>query len=104
MSGTQDFVIDGVITRSPDDARALLAHETTIERKGTPMNIAIINLEETTTPVLTEQQRRERARTLAIWAAGQLDRANALAPGVNHDGHLYNAAKALEDASALLAA
>lgn len=33
MSGTQDFVINGVITSNPDDARAEPAHETTTERK-----------------------------------------------------------------------
>ena len=33
MSGTQDFVINGVITSSPDEARAELAHETATERK-----------------------------------------------------------------------
>ncbi|NMM91863.1 hypothetical protein B2J88_47595 [Rhodococcus sp. SRB_17] len=68
------------------------------------MSIAIINLEETATPVLTEQQRRQRARTLATWAAGQLDMANALAAGTARDGHLRNAEKALADAVALLAA
>ncbi|NRI68814.1 hypothetical protein FEZ60_25160 [Rhodococcus sp. MS16] len=34
MHSTADFVVNGVITNSPDDARAELEHETTIERKA----------------------------------------------------------------------
>ncbi|WP_182262068.1 hypothetical protein [Rhodococcus sp. UFZ-B548] len=68
------------------------------------MCINIGNIEEAVTPTLTEQQRRGRARTLAAWAADQLDRANELAPGEARNDHLENAAKALADASAHLAA
>lgn len=34
MHSTADFIVNGVITNSPDDARAELEHETTIERKA----------------------------------------------------------------------
>ncbi|MEU2004703.1 hypothetical protein ACH47B_27245 [Rhodococcus sp. NPDC019627] len=66
------------------------------------MSVTIINLEEHTTPaVLSTTERHDKARELTTWATGQIARSQT-ATGAVRAGHLANAARALDEASALL--